>query len=155
VGYLLIFAPAAALLLVGLFAADHADTNWAGLLAVAVGGTAIWLAYVGLVPHEDGGQTIFGTTPHLNEGAPALWFAPGAATGLAFAAGWWRVARTWAIVAAAAVGPLGGAWTTTPRGDNDGLWGLIFWMIPLLAVFLAGVAAMARGTRLVWDRRSQ
>ena len=151
-GILLFIAPGAVLLLAGLFAAEHPSTKWLALLGVAVAGTAVWLGYVALVPHEDGSHTVFGTTPRYEDGDQMLWFVPISAALVALVAGWFRAARTWAIAAAITLGPLLLAWATTPRGDNDGLWGLIFWMIPLFGFVLAGAAATGRGARFARDR---
>jgi hypothetical protein len=56
--------------------------------------------------------------------------------------GWRRLVPPLSAGAALALGPTVLAWWTAPRGDNDGLWVLIFWFLPFLGVLAAGVVAV-------------
>ncbi len=62
---------------------------------------------------------------------PALWV------------GWRRLAPPLTTGASLAVGPTVLAWWTAPRGDNDGLWALVFWFLPVLGGLAAVLAAVA------------
>ncbi len=91
------------------------------LLSAAVG-LAVWWPTMAMQPRYDYNH-------QHHEGSP--WYFPvmiGAAIALsvAYARRWWVVAPG-LISLQLAVAPF-----TTPRGDNDGLWGLIF---PILVIF--------------------
>ena len=57
--------------------------------------------------------------------------------------------------AALALGPTLLAWWTAPRGDNDGLWALIFWFLPAFGAVAAVLAAVAERIGVARRRSSQ
>lgn len=87
--------------------------------------------------------------------APAMWI------------GWRCLVPPVTAGASLALGPTVLAWWTAPRGDNDGLWTLVFWFLPVLGGLAATVAAVAErvgtpdhgstrtpGRRIVWPPSS-
>jgi hypothetical protein len=148
ISYLVIFGPAIAFVVLGYALATQPGTRWSHLVAIAIIGTLAWLLYVALVPHVEGGNTVFGRAPVLKgENDSRLWLFPLFVAAPVAYAGWRRSARSIAIAAAATVGPLAFAWPTTPRGDNDGLWALIFIALTFFGLLLAALASAARAAR--------
>ncbi|MGQ0830756.1 MAG: RDD family protein [Microthrixaceae bacterium] len=121
----------------------------AGLVAVS---TLAWLLFVGLYQHEtpcstgnSGCPTVFGYDAPVGDENPigpvlvlSVFVAPAAWSG------WRRRAPALTIGAALTVGPTLLALWTAPRGDNDGLWVLVLWFLPVLGGLAAIVAALAR-----------
>lgn len=119
-----------------------------GLIATS---TVVWLVEVGLFQHETpctagstGCPTVYGYDAPLQDGhpvggalllggflIPAAWF------------GWRRLAPPLTVGASLALGPTLLAWWTAPRGDNDGLWTLVFWQLPALGGLAAVVSSLA------------
>lgn len=144
--------PLLALLTAGVIAAArHPRPPWISAVALLVTSTVVWLVYAGLYQHETpcngkatGCPTVYGYDAPLPDEhiagillllagfvAPAVWV------------GWRRLVPPFTTGASLALGPTVLAWWTAPRGDNDGLWALVFWFLPLLGVLAAGVAAVA------------
>lgn len=142
-------APLVVLVVVGIDAASGAPRRaWAWAAALAGVSTIAWLAYVGLFQHEtpcgsgfSRCPTVYGYEAPLPEGhmvgtvvlvggfvLPAAW------------AGWRRLVPPMTAGAAVAVGPTLLAWWTAPRGDNDGLWTMVFWLLAALGGLAGGVA---------------
>lgn len=126
----------------------------AGLVFIS---TLVWLAVVGLYQHETpcavaptAVPRFTGTTHRSRTNT-----SPG---GCFF----WRLRHTCRVGRrppfdstrdgrrCAALGPTALAWWTAPRGDNDGLWALVFWALPILGG-LAGIVA-AVSERIVTAR---
>lgn len=151
---LVLLAPIVVLVVVGgVAAARQPRPPWRRAFVLALGSTAVWLVNVGLYEHEtpcDGKTrcpTVYGYEAPLadDQGAgfvmllawflvPALWV------------GWRRVLPPLTAGAALVIGPTSLAWWTAPRGDNDGLWTLIFWFLPSSAGSLL--------LRLLWPSAS-
>ena len=147
-----VFGPLSVLVLGGVIAALRARRDvWRPVLALAAISTLIWLVYVGLYQHEtpcdgrsSGCPTVYGYGAPLPDQhiAGALLLLGGFMLP-AVAFGWRRRLPPLTIGAALAVGPTLMAWWTTPRSDNDGLWTLIFWLVPVLGGLAVVVAAVA------------
>jgi hypothetical protein len=149
------FGPGVVLIGLGLRSAGDPMTNWNRLTAVALLGAGLWLAWSGTQAIEDGQNSIFGTKPVLEEGDAALWLFPVGIGVVALIAGWLRVAKPLAIGFAATAIPLALAIVTTPRGDEDGLWALIFLMIPVFGFILAGLAGIGATVHRLDDRANR
>ena len=110
-----------------------------------------WLAYVGLYQHETpcpGSvgrcNTIYGYgAPVPDEHPLGIVLLVGTFSMAAAWTGLRRSARALEIGAALVVGPLILAGWTAPRGDNDGLWSLVFLLLPVAGGFAASIAAIA------------
>ncbi len=139
-GLLVIFGPAVAFLIVGYRSADKPGTSWSGLGWVAAIGTVGWLGSAAVVPHTEGGATFLSTDPLFDDGIGPLLLYLIPTVAASVAAAWRRVAQPIAIGAAASIGPLFLAYFTTPQGDGDGLWILIFLMLPAIGLGFAGAA---------------
>jgi hypothetical protein len=147
-----LMAPLLVLGAMGMLAsARRPPPPWRTVIALVVASTTVWLVYVGLYQHETpcngkmaGCSTVFGYDAPLPDEhiagivlllagflLPALWV------------GWRRLAPPWTTGASLAVGPTVLAWWTAPRGDNDGLWVLVFLLLPALGGLAVVVAAVA------------
>jgi hypothetical protein len=154
-GFLFLFGPSVALLVAGGRAASTDQTRSpGGLLAVSAAGALAWLVFVATVPHHNGGETVFGMRPlFVNDAAMLLPLS--VMIGAAAIAGWRRVAAPLALGAATVIGAFAMAFPTTPRGDDDGLWGLVFVVLPLVGLLAAATASMCgAAARLLSRRRS-
>lgn len=151
-GLIFFMAPLAGLVAAGIIAAMRARRQvWKSAAALALVSTMVWLVYVGLYQHETpcGGSatrcpTVYGYHPLLPDEHPAGILL--LAVGFLVPAAWvgWRNSMPPATAGAAlALGPTVLAWWTAPRGDNDGLWALNFWMLPVLGGLAAVVVAVA------------
>lgn len=138
--WLFLFGPLALFLWFGLLAADKPGTKRSGLVGAATLSTAAWLAFVAGVPHTEGSASVFGTEPFLSEEDSVFWLLLAAFVLVSAGAGALRVGRPLAIGAAVVVGPSALAYWTTPQGDGDGLWALIFLYLPVFGVIAAAVA---------------
>jgi hypothetical protein len=173
---LFLLGPSALLLVTGVWAlAQRYPPGWEkAIVGPLVTGALTWFLFIGLYPHEDpcdanGGRryrdsepmqelhpcpTVYGYDASASEEdasgglillggflGPALWF--GSRRRLP--------ART--IGASTVVVPLLLAWSTTPRGDNDGLWLLIFWYLPIVGGLAMIAAALGRVVRRPRRRR--
>lgn len=160
---LIFMAPLLVLVAVGITAsARRPPLPWRTVLALVIASTTVWLVYTGLYQHETpcigkttGCPTVYGYDAPLPDEhiagivlllagfvLPALWV------------GWRRLAPPWTTGASLALGPTVLAWWTAPRGDNDGLWALVFWLLPALgclAVVAAAVAERVGRTRAEHD----
>lgn len=132
-------------------AARQPGAPWTPAPALVLASTTVWLVYAGLYQHETpcngmttGCPTVYGYAAPLPDehaagivlilvgfAVPALWV------------GWRRLASPLATGASLAVGPTVLAWWTAPRGDNDGLWILVFLSLPMLGGLAAVLAAVA------------
>ncbi len=149
---LIFMAPLLVLVAVGITAsARRPPLPWRTVLALVIASTTVWLVYTGLYQHETPciGKTtrcptVYGYDAPLPDEhiagtvlllagfvLPALWV------------GWRRLAPPWTTGASLALGPTVLAWWTAPRGDNDGLWALVFWLLPALGCLAVVVAAVA------------
>ena len=149
---LFFIAPLVALVAMGVIAAAGQPRRpWRLALALAVTSTMVWLLYAGLYQHGTpcNGKatrcpTVYGYDAPLPDdhvagivllvvgfAVPALWV------------GWRHLAPPLTAGASMAVGPTVLAWWTAPRGDNDGLWALVFWFLPVLGGLAAVLAAVA------------
>lgn len=162
-GLLFFMAPLVVLVAMGVIAAARRpQPPWTTALVLIVPSTTVWLVYVGLYQHETpcngtstGCPTVYGYDAPLPDehsagillllagfAVPALWV------------GWRRLAPPLTTGASLAVGPTVLAWWTAPRGDNDGLWALVFWFLPALgglAVVVAAVAERVSASRVEHD----
>lgn len=150
---LLFLAPLLVLVAMGMIAsARRPRPPWTTALVLVVASTTVWLVYVGLYQHETpcngqttGCPTVYGYDAPLPDehiagillllagfAVPALWV------------GWRRLAPPLTTGASLALGPTLLAWWTAPRGDNDGLWALIFLFLPALGGLAVVVAAVAQ-----------
>ena len=151
-GLVFLMAPLVVLVAAGVMAgARQPRRPWIPAGALLVASTAVWLVYVGLYQHEtpcDGGTTgcptVYGYGAPLPDdhsagivlllvgfALPAVWV------------GWRRLLPPVTTGASLALGPTVLAWWTAPRGDNDGLWALVLWLLPVLGGLAAVVAAVA------------
>lgn len=123
------------------------EASGGGLMAVVVAGALAWLTYVALVPHSTIGdaRTVFGTTPRYGDDDSIILLPFAVMIVAAAIAGWRRVAPALTIGSAVILVPFLLAWWTTPQGDGDGLWALIFVMLPVFGGAAALVAGIARG----------
>lgn len=149
---LFLFAPLLALVIAGAAAVLRLpDRPWIAIAGLVAFGSIVWLVYVGLYRHEapcatgyTKCPTVYGYEAPLGDDHPLgaiILFG-----GFAFAAvssGWQRSAPPLAVGASLALGPTLLAFWTAPRGDNDGLWALIFWFLPVLGGLAALVSAAA------------
>lgn len=151
-GLIFFMAPLAVLVMAGLIAAARQPRPpWRVALALVAGATLVWLVYVGLYQHEtpcdgrsSGCPTVYGyDAPLPDEHAAGILLLLVAFVAPAAWVGWNRLAPPVTAGAALALGPTALAWWTAPRGDNDGLWGLVFWFLPVLGGLAAVVAAVA------------
>lgn len=147
-----LFAPAIGLSVAGVFAVGRDRRRvWRPLAGVAATSTLCWLIYVGLVQHETpcaagtvGCPTIYGwSAPLDDDSAIGGTLVVGGIVLPALVAGWRRLAPPVAIGASVIAGPTVLALGTAPRGDNDGLWALVFWSLATLGALAAVVAAVA------------
>ena len=150
--WLFVMAPLVVLVATGMIAsARRPSPPLRTVLSMVVASTIAWLVYVGLFQHgtpcdgkTTGCPTVYGYDAPLPDEhsagivvmlagffLPALWV------------GWRRLAPPWTTGASLALGPTVLAWWTAPRGDNDGLWALVFWFLPALGGFAVAVAAVA------------
>lgn len=151
-GLIFFVAPLALLVAAGVISAARARRQvWTPAAGLALVSTVVWLVYVGLYQHEtpcDGGATrcptVYGYDAPLPDEHPAgiLLLVAGFAVPAA-CIGWRRLVPPLTTGAALALVPTVLAWWTAPRGDNDGLWTLIFWFLPLLGGLAAVVVAVA------------
>lgn len=153
-------APLLALVVGGVVAARGSGRPRRGaLVGLVVSSSAVWLIYVGLYQHQTpcssgttGCPTVYGYGAPLPDEHPLgmaillVGFAIPAAW-----SGWRRLAPPLTTGASLAVGPTLVAWWTAPRGDNDGLWTLVLWLLPILGGGAAVVAAVAQ--RIAANRR--
>lgn len=151
--WIIIFVlPVVVLLIIGGTAAARRPlTTWTAVPALVGISTTVWLVYAGLYQHEipcdgrtTGCPTVYGYDAPLPDGhvaglvlvlaafaIPALWI------------GWRRLATPFTTGVSLAIGPIVLAWWTTPRGDNDGLWILVFFGLPMLGGLAALLASVA------------
>lgn len=158
-----LFAPAIGLSVAGVFAVGRDYRRvWRPLAGAAATSTLCWLIYVGLVQHETpcaggtvGCPTIYGwSAPLDDDSAIGGILVVGGIVTPALVAGWRRLAPPVAIGASVIAGPTVLALGTAPRGDNDGLWALVFWSLATLgalAAVVAAVAARVATRRRGWD----
>ncbi|MEY2438227.1 MAG: hypothetical protein QOF97_3063, partial [Acidimicrobiaceae bacterium] len=147
-----LMGPLAVLVVAGVMAATGAPRRvWSSAATLAVVSSATWLAYAALYQHETpcGGRatgcpTVYGFDAPLPDGHVAgfLLLLVGFAVPAAWV-GWRRLVPPVTAAAALAFGPTLLAWWTAPRGDNDGLWVLIFWFLPGLGGLAVVVAVVA------------
>ena len=150
-----LLTPLLALLAAGIVALVHrGQARWTVVLALVAASTLAWLAFVGLYQHETpcAGRatrdalcpTIYGYDAVLPDGhfAGILLLLASFAVPAALA-GWRRLAAPPTIGASLALGPTLLAVWSAPRGDNDGLWTLIFFLLPALGGLAAVVAGVA------------
>jgi hypothetical protein len=151
-GLFFLMAPLGVLVAVGAIAAARQDRPpWTTALVLLFGSTVVWLIYVGLYEHEtpcDGGTTgcptVYGyDAPLPDEQIGGIVLLLAGFAGSAAWVGWRRLAPPVTAGAALALGPTVLAWWTAPRGDNDGLWALVFWFLPVLGGLAAVIAAVA------------
>ncbi|HEX9683517.1 MAG TPA: RDD family protein [Acidimicrobiales bacterium] len=152
VGLAFLMAPLIVLVVAAAIAASNGPRRTgSSAVALAVISTAVWLAYVGLYQHEtpcDGRATrcptVYGyEAPLPDEHAAGILLLLAGFALPALWAGWRRRIPPMTAGAALALGPTSLAWWTAPRGDNDGLWALIFWFLPILGAAAAVVVTVA------------
>ena len=163
-GLIFFFAPSAVLGAAGVIGAARARRQvWTSAAVLALVSTLVWLVYVGLYERETpcGSRTarcptVYGYDAPLPDEHPAgiLLLLAGFALPAA-RVGWRRVMPPVTAGAALALGPTLLAWWTAPRGDNDGLWALIFWFLPALGALAAIVAAVAEHIGVARRRSSE
>lgn len=153
---ILLMMPLAVLVSVGIIGAVRGRRQvWLSAVGLVLVSTVVWLVYVGLYQHETpcngratGCPTVYGYDAPLPDEHPAalLLLVAGFALPAAWV-GWRRTVPPVTAGAALALGPTLLAWSTAPRGDNDGLWALIFWSLPVLGALAAGVVTVAERIR--------
>jgi hypothetical protein len=123
----------------------HKGPQWLAFCVAAAVGLAIWIPTMAAQPRYSDG-------PNEANGSP--WLFPLTFLAVVILAS--VFSRNWQVVAAgiATAQFLMAPWTT-PRGDNDGLWGLIFVVLAFMFLIEHLLAALA-GTAVAWvrDRRS-
>lgn len=148
-GLLFLLTPLGVLVAAGAVAARQARPYmWRSAVGLVLISTLVWLGVVGLYQHEtpcngrtEGCPTVYGydaPLPDEHFAGMVLMLA-----GFAIPAVWVGARRSIppaTAAAALALGPTALAWWTAPRGDNDGLWVLIFWALPIFGG-LAGIVA--------------
>ncbi len=151
-GLVLFIAPLLVLVTAGVIAAARQPRSpWIPAAALLVTSTAVWLIFAGLFQHETpcdgkttGCPTVYGyDAPLPDEHVAGIVLL---LVGFVLPAAWVggrRLAPPVTAGASLALGPTVLAWWTAPRGDNDGLWGLVFWFLPALGGLAAVVAAVA------------
>lgn len=154
-GLILFMMPFTVLVAAGVITAARGRRQvWMSVAGLALASTVVWLGYVGLFQHETPcGRatpcpTVYGFDAPLPDGHPAgilLLFA-GFALPAAWV-GWRRSVPPLTAGTALAFGPTVLALWTAPRGDNDGLWALILWFLPVLGGLAAVVVAVAERVR--------
>lgn len=151
--FMLLLAPMLILCAAGMVATRQSPPRaWTAAAGLALVSTIVWLVYVGLYQHETPctGRTttrcptIYGYDAPLPDenGAGIALLLAGFAVPAAWA-GWRRAVPPLAAGAALALVPTVLAGWTAPRGDNDGLWVLVFLALPVLGGHAAVVAAVA------------
>jgi hypothetical protein len=113
--------------------ADRDAPRYWALALTGATGLVIWIATMARYPHESNGA-------HESRGSAALFPLLAAA---AFVGGLLEPRRPRVVAACTIAGPLALAYWTTPRGDGDGMWGLIFPILGAFALFLAWCAGVA------------
>ncbi len=161
VGLTIFLTPLAVLVVLGLiFAAQGRRRVWISVAVLALVSTVVWLVYVGLYQHETpcngriaGCPTVYGYNAPLPDEAPIgmLLLLAGFALPAAWV-GWRRSVPPVTAGAALALGPTVLALWTAPRGDNDGLWALILWFLPVLGGLAAVVVAVVGRVRAARPR---
>jgi hypothetical protein len=155
IAVLIIFGPAIVIAVFGVEAIQCLQPRpWGELGWLALASTIVWLVYVGLYQHEEpcagfrrsGCPTVYGYPAPLPDEHAAGWMLliVGGFVVPAVWAGWRRLVPSRAVGLALCVGPIALAFWTTPRGDNDGLWTLIFVMLPILGLLAIVVARITR-----------
>lgn len=157
----LLLTPLAAVSVASWVLASRRPSSGAVIPALITTSVTAWLLYVGLFQHETpcgerttACPTVYGYDAPLTDEHPlglvvivAGFLLPAAWVG------WHRLALPFATGFSLTVGPLLLAGWTAPRGDNDGLWVLIFFGLPVLGgiaalvTAVAGLAAAARTRR--------
>jgi hypothetical protein len=150
------YGPTVAFVVAGVAAGRrHRPSPWRTAAILAATSTAAWLLYAGLYQHEtpcdgfpDRCPTVYGTrAPLPDEHSAGLLLLLLAFLVPAAVVGWRRLAPALTAGAALTVGPVALAMWTAPRGDNDGLWALVFWMLPGLGGLATAVSGGARQVR--------
>jgi hypothetical protein len=150
-GVLLLMGPVALLVAIGIWSLHGRPSGWRTAAAASAAGVVVWGIFVSLYEHE----TPCGDAPSCPSifGSPALLGGDDGAGYLILLAGMLAAA---ALLGATRSTPSVGigasvvalpsllAWSTAPRGDNDGLWVLVFWVLAAVGAFAAGAAETAR-----------
>jgi hypothetical protein len=167
---LFLLGPSALLIGAGVWAlTQRRPSGWEkAIVGPLVAGALTWLLFIGLYPHEDpcaanGGRrygrreqeqglhpcpTVYGYDASASEeDAIGGFVLLGGFLGSALWFGSRRRLPARTIGASTVVVPLLLAWSTTPRGDNDGLWLLIFWYLPFVGGLAMIAAALGRALR--------
>lgn len=148
---LVIFGPIVALVAVGVWLTRYRPAAWKTAAAAGVLGSIIWAIVVALYEHETpcGGAstcpTWYGFMPPASvpEGIGYLLLFGGMVAASALL-GVRTTTPSITIGASLVAFPALLAWWTAPRGDNDGLWVLVFWVLGLVGAFAAACAETAR-----------
>ena len=150
-GALLLMGPVALLVAIGIRSLKGRPDDWRTAGAAMVAGVVVWGVFAAMYEHETpcGADpicpSIFGSPAALrsDDGAGyAILFAGM----LAAAAVLGATRRTPSVGIGAALVALPSvlAWWTAPRGDNDGLWVFVFWLMAVVGVLAAGSAETSR-----------
>jgi hypothetical protein len=164
---LFLFGPSVLLLGAGAWALRRQQPpRWQSAVpGPLIAGALTWLLFIGLYPHEapcaESGfrrqrsseqvqgvrpcPTVYGySAPADVEDSSGGFILLAGFVGSAFWFGSRRRLPARTIGALTVFVPLLLAWTTTPRGDNDGLWVLIFLYLPFVGGLAAFAAALGR-----------
>jgi LPXTG-motif cell wall-anchored protein len=168
---LFIVGPSVALLGAGAWAlVRRRPSGWkVALVGPLLAGALTWFLYIGLYPHEDpcdanGGRrysaqvqrmrpcpTFYGNeAPKTDQDSSGGFVLLGGFLGSAFWFGSRRRLPARTIGALTVAVPLLLALSTTPRGDNDGLWMLVFLYLPFVGGLAALAAALGRSVTTKW-----
>lgn len=148
---LLIMGPVLAVVCVGAWTLGTRSYDWRTAGIATIGGTVVWGLFVALyeheIPCEGTGRcpTVYGFDPPfaVSGGFGYVILVVGmSAAGAVLGAT--RRSPSIGIGASLVAVPALLAWWTAPRGDNDGLWVLIFWPLAFVGAFSAGCAETAR-----------
>lgn len=160
VAILLLMGPVLVLVIVGVWRIGTRAYHWRTAGIATALGIVVWGFFVALYEHEtpcgDAARcpTIYGFVAPLAEPNPlGFMVLVGGMVWAAALLGVTRKSPSITIGAFLVALPALLAWWTAPRGDNDGLWVLIFWPLAFVGAFSAGCAETARATAVSYRQR--
>lgn len=151
VAAILLIGPVLVLVGAGFSTMKNRRYEWQTAGIATAFGTVVWGLFVALYEHEtpcDGAdrcRTIYGfVAPIAEPNSVGYLVLAGGMLGASAILGATRTTSSIAIGASLVALPAVLAWWSAPRGDNDGLWVLIFWLLAFVGAFAAGCAETFR-----------